>query len=392
MTSRLKLHLAAAALATALSAPAYADSSAKPWNETFGEEGNESTVAVVPMKNGGVAVAATTDSTGNGGTDAWIFTLDANGGMIWEETIGGKKDDVPNALIQMPDGGFAMAGTTESMGKGGADAWVVRLDAKGNVLWQKTLGKEGDDQAISLVAAPDGGLTVAGMTDPKGEETSAPWITRLAADGTYIALIALKRPQPVEVTGLTRVPDGLVLSGWKKSDGKINDAAWAFKIDPKGKTIWESTLAQPGTQERVYAAAVGKDGNIILGGQTKADTKDVGTLLIKLNNKTGEPIWSQRNFVTGRLADIASLAVYPTGTILATGRAAQTKEGNNNLWIGGFSKEGLPFWEALYGEEEHDEGTSLAIAADQQLIVGGWSNSFGQGGSDAWVLKLPPKK
>jgi len=391
MTSRLKLHLAAAALATALSAPAYADSHATPWNETFGEEGNESTVAVVPLKSGGVAVAATTDSTGNGGTDAWIFTLDANGGMIWEETVGGKKDDTPNALIHMPDGGFAMAGTTESMGKGGTDAWVVRLDAKGNVLWQKTLGKDGDDEAISLVAAPDGGLTAAGMTDPKGEETSSPWITRLAADGTYIALIALKRPQPVEVTGLVRVSDGLVLSGWKKSDGKINDAAWAFKIDSKGKTIWESTLAQPGTQERIYAASVSADGNIILGGQTEANSS-VGTLLIKLDNTTGEPIWSQRNFVNGRQSEIAALAVHPKGDILATGRVGLTDKGNNSLWTGGFTGEGVFSWEAVYGEDEHDEGTSIALSKNGELVVGGWSNSFGQGGSDAWVLKLPPKK
>ena len=209
MTSRLKLHLATAVITTSLAAPAFADSQQTSWSQTFGDTKNESVVSVLPLDGGGVAIAGTTESAINGSTDAWVFTLDVNGGMIWDETIGGGKDDSPTALIQMPDGGFAMSGVTESKGKGGKAAWVVRLDAKGNVLWDRTFGKEGDDEAVSLVSTPDGGLTVAGMSDPVGPEHSAPWIARLDAKGNLLALIALKRPDQVHVTGLNRVSDGL---------------------------------------------------------------------------------------------------------------------------------------------------------------------------------------
>jgi len=392
MTSRFKLHLASAVIATALTAPALADSHQKTWSQTFGDDQNESVVSVLPLANGGVAIAATTDSVGNGGTDAWVFTLDSSGGMIWDETIGGKKDDSPTALIQMPDGGFAMSGVTDSKGKGGTAAWVVRLDAKGNVLWEKTFGKEGDDEAVSLVSAPNGGLTVAGMTDPKGPEHAAPWIARLDAKGNLLALIALKRPDQVHVTGLNRVSDGLILSGWKQGNKERNDAAWAFKIDPQGKTIWESTLAQKEAKEKVYSATIAPDGNIMLAGRSEISSGDVGGLFIKVDSKNGKPIWSRRHVAKDVQLEASSVAVSTKGDILTVGRAGLLKKHDNNLWIAALTKDGYLAWQGFWGDEGNDEGTAVAVTNTGLLYAGGWTASNGQGGNDAWIIKLDASK
>ena len=391
MTSCFKLTMASALIAATFCAPAYADSDMKPWSETFGSNQNESVASVIALDNGGFAVAATTE-TGNGGTDAWIFTLDANGGMIWDETIGGKKDDSPSSLIQMPDGGFAMAGTTESKGNGGTDGWVVRLNKEGELLWETTLGKEHTDEAIDLVAAPDGGLTVVGMTDALEPGNNAPWIARLDAKGTLMAIIALKRKEDVRVTGLARSSDGLILSGWAKATKDHNDAAWAFKIDQNGKVIWESTLAQAGTHERLYSVAIGTDGNPILAGKAQVDDDTVGSLLMKLDNATGTPIWSERLFTKGKQLEISDVKIDTNGNILAVGRVGDLEKRDNDIWIAGFDKNGKFAWQVSHGEEGHDEGTSIALSQKNQVIAGGWTGSLGQGGNDAWVATLQPKE
>ena len=86
----------------------------------------------------------------------------------WDEIFGGKEDDVAWVPVALPDGGLTVFGYTNSKGAGSGDAWVLRLDADGRLLWDKTFGGKEPDLAATLVALPDGGLTVLGYTNSKG--------------------------------------------------------------------------------------------------------------------------------------------------------------------------------------------------------------------------------
>jgi hypothetical protein len=113
-----------------------------PWEKILGGEKDDLLLSAVALPDGGYAVGGGTASKGAGQTDFWALRLDAKGNVVWDKTFGGPKDDSPTrkALAALPDGGFALAGGTYSKGAGDADVWVVRLDGNGNVLWDRTFG------------------------------------------------------------------------------------------------------------------------------------------------------------------------------------------------------------------------------------------------------------
>ncbi len=77
----------------------------------------------------------------------------------------GNHVDEAYSIQQTSDGGYIVAGYTYFFGAGGWDAWIIKLDAKGNVQWQKTYGGKDDDEAYSIQQTSDGGYIVAGYTD-----------------------------------------------------------------------------------------------------------------------------------------------------------------------------------------------------------------------------------
>ena len=85
--------------------------------------------------------------------------------MDWQKTYGGTGDDYANSIQQTSDGGYIVAGSTNSFGAGNYDSWILKLGTDGTVDWQKTYGGTGDDYANSIQQTSDGGYIVAGTTN-----------------------------------------------------------------------------------------------------------------------------------------------------------------------------------------------------------------------------------
>src|SRR2546427_10709040 len=102
---------------------------------------------------------------------------------LWARTYGGAQTEDARSAKQTSDGGFIVAGTTNSFGAGGFDMWVVRLDSLGHVVWQRTYGGTGNDFALSVDQTPDGGFIVAGNTASFGAGSYDAWVLRLDAMG-----------------------------------------------------------------------------------------------------------------------------------------------------------------------------------------------------------------
>ena len=94
--------------------------------------------------------------------------LDSSGTVTWDETYGGTEHDEANSIQQTADGGYIVAGYTESFATGGKDIWVLRLDSSGNVIGDEIFGGAEDDEAKSIQQTPDGGYIVAGYMGSAG--------------------------------------------------------------------------------------------------------------------------------------------------------------------------------------------------------------------------------
>jgi hypothetical protein len=117
----------------------------------------------------------------------WLLRLAPDGSVRWDKRYSGGKDDASDsldALVPAGDGGFFMSGSTESKGAGRKDAWLVRIDAEGAVLWDQRYGDQFDDEFTALTALPDGGVLTGGSTALKVETPpAAPATPRPARPG-----------------------------------------------------------------------------------------------------------------------------------------------------------------------------------------------------------------
>ena len=151
------------------------------WARTYGDDWeDEWPFSVRQTSDGGYIVAGRTESFGAGGTDFWVLKLDSEGLVEWQCTYGGAGNDYANCIQQTSDGGYIVAGDTESFGAGGYDAWILKLDSSGNIDWQNTYGGTGNEYANCIQQTSEGGYVLAGERnsfDPlrEGEAYSRPF-------------------------------------------------------------------------------------------------------------------------------------------------------------------------------------------------------------------------
>ena len=157
------------------------------WNKTYdGGWSQEGAYNVIQTSDGGYALLGLTESLGAGYLDFWLVKTDANGNMIWNKAYGGPGRDWADAghrvLIQTNDGGFALAGNTDSFGAGRDDFWLVKTDSSGNMQWNRTYGGAGIDQSFSLIQTCDGGYVMVGYTESFGAGGKDFWLLKTSAE------------------------------------------------------------------------------------------------------------------------------------------------------------------------------------------------------------------
>jgi triacylglycerol esterase/lipase EstA (alpha/beta hydrolase family) len=141
------------------------------WAKTFGGTSDDGGDSILKTSDGGFIVIGWTYSFGAGGEDSLIIKLDSNGNLSWAKTYGGSSDEECwESISQTSDGGFVVAGYTDSFGAGGEDSLIIKLNSSGSVTWAKTFGGSGNDFATSIYQISDGGYIVAGQTFSFGAE------------------------------------------------------------------------------------------------------------------------------------------------------------------------------------------------------------------------------
>ena len=137
----------------------------KIWARTLGETNHDVLNAVTPTPDGGVVATGSTRSFGSEQTDLSVMYFNKNGKLIWHKIYGYKYYDEGNAVTMTKNGGYLIAGTTNSMGKGDFDTYIIALDAKGTLIWSKLYGERDKDIAHGITRTTDGSIVVVGESD-----------------------------------------------------------------------------------------------------------------------------------------------------------------------------------------------------------------------------------
>jgi hypothetical protein len=170
------------------------------WQTSFGGSGYDIAYSVIQTADGGYIVAGSSNSSSlsgqHGGDDVLILKLGADGGLKWRKLLGGTGNDRARCIRQTIDGGYFIAGFTESnnfdvSGNHGGffDGWFVKLDPNGNIQWQRTLGGSGWDDILAAVQTNDQGYVLTGRSGNADGDISYNhgftdlWVVKLSPNG-----------------------------------------------------------------------------------------------------------------------------------------------------------------------------------------------------------------
>jgi hypothetical protein len=154
------------------------------WNRTFGQTGNNRVLrSLVETSDGGFVLAGSIYTFDTSDRDVWLVKTDGLGNLEWNRTYGGPRFDSAYSLVVTSDGGFALAGETSSYGFGNFDVWLIKTDASGTMEWTRNYGGEVDDRAYSLIEVSDGGFALAGETESYAVGGDDVWFIRTNEQG-----------------------------------------------------------------------------------------------------------------------------------------------------------------------------------------------------------------
>jgi hypothetical protein len=157
----------------------------KLWAESYGGDKTEVGLSIVAAKDGGYTIAGYTDSSSNGKDDVIVIHSTKKGKKVWSKTFGGPEVDRAHSIILARDGSYVVTGFTQSFGAGSDDVWLIKLDSKGNHEWNYTFGGVNSDRAFSVVQASDGGFAMTGYTSSFGVGKDDLWVVKTDQNGIY---------------------------------------------------------------------------------------------------------------------------------------------------------------------------------------------------------------
>lgn len=200
------------------------------WSKRF-QTSTPSYAVVRHIPSGGLILLAQIADIGSGSLDFWILKIDENGTPLWQCTYGGSADDLGYDIKPTSNGGFIVVGETQSFGYGESDALVLKLRGDGSVEWTKTYGGIGTDQVLTVEPSVDGGFILAGRTNSFGEGGQDAWVLKIDPYGGIGDNCPLVVSEPDIIAQPTTVAhDDITVSFEISSDDLIETTLYAEPI------------------------------------------------------------------------------------------------------------------------------------------------------------------
>lgn len=378
-----------------------------------------------------------------GDLDYWLWKMNEKGDLEWQKSYGGSGSDLLQSIALTRDGGFILAGISNSQkgadkkdpSLGGDDFWIIKLDAKGGEVWQKTIGGKGQEQLHSIIQTADGGYILGGASSsdaPLSDESTNQqylknqnsfgnldyWIVKLDSKGE----IEWQSSFGGQFADITRSVEqtrdgGYIVGGYSNSPESGNKTEknyglgdyWVIKLDKDGKQEWQKVYGGEG-DDQLYAIHQTHDGNYLLAGSSDSGTngnknttngKGIDIWLIKID-ESGEILW-QKTYDIGKSDYLTSLIENDDHTLLlgcyarseVYGMKKKDKEDINDYVAIKINEAGEEIWRKTIGSGGEDVLKKVIEIRDGGYLMTGTSNGKASGDkkssvgkNDFWVVKL----
>ena len=357
------------------------------WVRTYGPQSSIAN-SLEPTADGGYILAGSMDRAVTAEIDAWVMKLDSAGNVVWRRTFDSGNLDHFAVVRPTAEGDYLVAGLTPSPRAGESDALILKLDTSGNLIWQKAYGGMRGGNAADLRPTPDGGSIVAGLTYEERLDAAfgVGWVLKLDPSGdivwqkTYAGTVPAGRGfRVIQMTA----NGGYIAAGAMSSPG-----VWVVQLDAAGNIVWQKTYAAPGDEVTVNDLRATADGGYVVVGTNFPDGFDWSEGWVLKLDRTGNIAWQNTVGRRNATSNLAFLSVQPTpdGGYLVVGETSIPYRNDASLWR--FDNNGNVLWQRNYGGSAGDGFRSIHTTADGGIVILGRTDSFGSGGVNTWVFKL----
>jgi uncharacterized delta-60 repeat protein len=254
------------------------------WSRAIGGTNNDVAYSIQQTSDGGYIVAGWTASFGAGG-DALIIKLNSSGNIQWSRAIGGTNNDGAESIQQTSDGGYIVAGYTYSFGAGNYDALIVKLNSSGNIQWSRAIGGTNEDQALSIQQTSDGGYIVAGVTNSFGAGNYDFLIIKLDSSGNIQWSRAIGGTNNDVAFSIQQTSDGgYIVAGHAFGFGAGGYDSLIIKLDSSGNIQWSRAIGGTNNDETLSIQQTSDGGYIVAGNTLSFGAGDWDVLIIKLDS------------------------------------------------------------------------------------------------------------
>lgn len=357
------------------------------WSTTIGSSGSDEVIEIQQTQDGGFIMVGSTDSYGAGFDDVYLVKTDSKGTLEWSTTYGGFTIDHGQSIQTTRDGGYIITGGTFSYGMGSYDVYLIKTNSLGTLEWSTTFGGTGWDYGHYVQQTQDGGYIVAGYTGSFGAGLDDVYLIKTNQLGTLEWSTTVGGAKSDRGFSIAQCLDGgYIITGETNSNnsGYVLDV-YLVKTDSLGNFQWQKYFGGSG-YDRGYSVKQTQDGGFIITGETGSFGSDYDVYLIK-TDPLGTLEWSTTLGGAGNQFSYCVQQAKDNGYII-TGWSKPNDGVPYDVYIVKTDYLGTYEWSTTFGGSGDEYSLSVQQTKDGGYIVAGYTNSFGAGLYDIYLIKL----
>ncbi|MCX6640319.1 MAG: T9SS type A sorting domain-containing protein [bacterium] len=357
------------------------------WSRIYGGNDYEYAYSVVQAPDGGFVLAGYTDSFGAGYDDVYVVKTNASGDTLWTRTFGGDGYDDAQSIRPTSDGGYIIAGTSWSYSPSfDAELYLLRINAAGHLVWSRTYGaayncygyyaEQTEEGGYILVG--ERGMAVSGNTDLyliKTNSSGDTTWTRTIGTTTFDCGYCVQE-----------ISDGYIISGTSRPSGPSNNDVFLVKVNLSGNTVWTKTYGGTGTEEGTCVRQT-TDGGFIISSFNSFETGRFDAWLLK-TDASGDTLWTHAYGDTSGSEKAYWVEPTTDNGYIFVGMTTSWGDIFRNLYLVKTDASGTMQWYRTFGQiGDNEDGFCVQQTSDGDYIVAGETSGFSNS-HQAWLLKI----
>ncbi len=353
------------------------------WTQTFGGDSVDIGHSVRQTTDGGYIITGETSSYGAGYQDLYLIKTNSNGDTLWTRIFGGSGSDIGYSVRQTTDGGYIITGMTPMSG---LCVYLIKTNSNGDSLWTRTFGGANPDCGYSVQQTTDGGYIILGSTRSYGAGSADVYLIKTNSNGDSLWTRTYGGTSYDCGHSVRQTSDGgYIIAGETSSYGAGSSDFYLIKTDGNGDSLWTRTFGGI-SDDKGYSVQQTIDGGYIVAGYTYSfGTSSYDVYLIKTKSN-GDSLWT-RTFGGNDSERGYSVQQTTDGGYIITGWTESYGAGYSDVYLINTNSNGDSLWTRTFGGTDDDKGYSIQQTTDGGYIISGETWSYGADSSDVYLIK-----